>query len=119
MAASFNGDLQAGTTYYYRVIATSQDGVSYGAEQSFATSSFPAPAGLPVAPALIPFVSIAEINAKEAKEAKASARGTLPAAPLTRAQKLAKALKLCKRKPKSKRAGCQKQARKKYGKKKH
>jgi hypothetical protein len=36
---------------------------------------------------------------------------------LTRAQKLAKALKACKTKPKSKRAACEKQARKAYGKK--
>ncbi len=35
--------------------------------------------------------------------------------PLTRAQELAKALKACKTKPKKKRAGCESQARKKYG----
>jgi hypothetical protein len=34
---------------------------------------------------------------------------------LTRAQKLAKALKACKKKPKAKRAACEKQARKSYG----
>jgi hypothetical protein len=34
--------------------------------------------------------------------------------PLTRAQKLAKALKACKKKPKKKRASCQAQARKRY-----
>jgi hypothetical protein len=34
---------------------------------------------------------------------------------LTNAQKLAKALRACKRKPKTHRASCQKQARKKYG----
>jgi hypothetical protein len=34
---------------------------------------------------------------------------------LTKAQKLAKALKACKKKPKKKRASCQKQERKKYG----
>lgn|GEM_PF-1937264 len=34
---------------------------------------------------------------------------------LTRAQKLAKALKACKKKPKGKRAACRKQARKRYG----
>jgi hypothetical protein len=36
---------------------------------------------------------------------------------LTRAQKLAKALKACKKKPRKKRAACESQARKKYGKK--
>jgi hypothetical protein len=37
------------------------------------------------------------------------------AKPLTRAQKLAAALKACKRKPKKQRAGCQAKARKRYG----
>jgi hypothetical protein len=37
------------------------------------------------------------------------------AKPLTRAQKLSAALKVCKRKPKKQRAGCQKQARKRFG----
>lgn len=37
--------------------------------------------------------------------------------PLTKAQKLTKALKVCKQKPRSKRAACDKQARAKYGKK--
>lgn len=35
--------------------------------------------------------------------------------PLTRAQKLAAALKTCKKKPKKQRAGCEKQARQRYG----
>jgi hypothetical protein len=38
-----------------------------------------------------------------------------PGKPLTRAQKLAKALKACRSKSKKKRAGCEAQARKKYG----
>jgi hypothetical protein len=41
--------------------------------------------------------------------------GCAKAKPLTRAQKLAKALKACKKKAKGKRAGCRKQARKRYG----
>jgi hypothetical protein len=40
---------------------------------------------------------------------------TSPPKPLTRAQKLAKALRACARKPKSKRAGCRKRARRQYG----
>jgi hypothetical protein len=34
-------NLQPGTTYYYRLIATNADGTSYGAEQSFTTAAFP------------------------------------------------------------------------------
>jgi hypothetical protein len=41
--------------------------------------------------------------------------GCAKAKALTRAQKLVKAMKACKKKPKGKRAGCEKQARKKYG----
>lgn len=41
-----------------------------------------------------------------------------PSVRSTRAKKLAKALKACKRKPKSKRAACRKRARKKFGPKK-
>jgi hypothetical protein len=45
------------------------------------------------------------------KEEKAS--GTITKT-LTKAEKLAKALKVCAKKPKNKRAACRKQARKKY-----
>lgn len=38
-----------------------------------------------------------------------------PPKPLTRVQRLTKALKVCERKPKNKRGACQKQARKRYG----
>ena len=41
--------------------------------------------------------------------------GKVPPKPLTRAQKLAKALKACQKKPKKRRAGCQRQARRAYG----
>jgi hypothetical protein len=42
--------------------------------------------------------------------------GTTKPKPLTNAQKLARALKLCAKKPKEQRANCRRQARKKYGK---
>jgi NHL repeat len=45
----------------------------------------------------------------------ATVSGTVVKKTLTRAQKLAAALKACQRKPKKQRAGCQKQARKRYG----
>ena len=43
-SASLAGSLQPGTTYYYRVLATSVDGAGYGAVQSFTTGSL---TGLP------------------------------------------------------------------------
>jgi len=100
--------LQPGTTYRYRVTATNQDGTSYGADQAFTTAGFagqlPSSSTTPLLPTpLIAFPA-------QAAEGAAS-----PAKPLTRAQKLAKALKACGRKPKGQRASCAKHARRRYG----
>jgi phosphodiesterase/alkaline phosphatase D-like protein len=114
LSVTFNGDLQPGTTYYYRAIASNADGTSTGTEQSFTTASFPATSTLAAAPALIPYSTVAEPTAKEAKEDNPSITK-----PLTKAQKLTKALKTCKKdKSKSKRAICERRARKKYAPKK-
>jgi phosphodiesterase/alkaline phosphatase D-like protein len=107
---ALNG-LQPGTVYYYRVVASNRDGTSEdAADQSFTTSTFPAPLAVPTTPALVPFSSIAELNLREAKEASKPISG-----PLTRAQKLAKALAACKRRPMKQRAGCRRLARRRYG----
>jgi hypothetical protein len=110
IAAVFAGDLQPGATYYYRALASNQDGTTYGTEQSFMTGSFPAALAPSAAPALLPYISIAELDAREVQEGKKT-----PPKPLTKAQKLAKALKACTKKPKKQRAGCKRQARMKYG----
>jgi len=97
--------LLAGTTYYYRTVATNADGTSYGAIESFSTPSFP---GLPAIASfpLLPQQSAAVLVTKVT---------TTTPKPLTKAQKLAKALKACAKKPRRKRAACRKQARKHYG----
>jgi hypothetical protein len=101
--------LQPGTAYHWRLAATNQDGTAYGADQSFTTAGFASALVQPSAVALLPFTSIAELDAKEAEENK-------PAKPLTNAQKLSKALEACKKdKKKRKRATCEKQAHHKYG----
>jgi hypothetical protein len=64
-------------------------------------------------PALIPYQSIAELNAKEAKEDK-KLPGPVVTRTLTNAEKLKKALKACKKKKGAKRAKCEASARKKY-----
>ena len=104
--------LAPGTTYHYRLVASSQAGTSYGPDETFTTSgaartsafgSFAVPSVplLAVAPTVFP---------TEEQAGKAGSK------PPTRAQKLAKALKTCKKKPKgSKRTSCERQARKKYG----
>jgi hypothetical protein len=104
---SFGNYLQSGN----RTVAINSDGTSYGAEKSFTTGSFP---GLPaVTPVQIiawpPFVAAA--FAAAAPHETTSTGGPKP---LTKAQKLAKALKTCKKKAKSKRAACEATARKQY-----
>ncbi len=87
--------LQPGVTYHYRIQASNTDGTSYGADQTFTTPAYPA---LTFPPAITP----------------PSRRGGPRA--LTRAQKLAKALKACKRERNArKRATCIKRARRRYG----
>lgn len=70
----------------------------------------PAPAPAPAA------APTASFNGEGNLIPKASSPAAKPKAkPLTRAQKLAAALKVCRRKPKNKRAACERQARRKYG----
>jgi hypothetical protein len=103
ISISFGNYLPPATTFYYRARASNADGVSYGAVKSFTTASFPAPPTLSSPPLLV------------LPQAPPPIKTQLPApkkkAPST-AQKLAKALKACAKKPKSKRAACRKQARK-------
>jgi hypothetical protein len=101
------GELQPGTTYYYRVTATNADGTKEGEPASFTTPGFPTLISPPASPAPFPFTKVAF-----PKEEKPSGTSTKA---LTNKQKLAKALKACGKKPKSKRAGCERLARRKYG----
>lgn len=101
-------NLAPGTTYHYRVTASNADGTtSYGIDRSFTTPGFPAQLALPATAPLIAAPAIAFPTE--------TVSGTPPVPKaLTRAQKLAKALKACKAKPKKQRAGCKKQAEKQY-----
>ena len=106
--AASESSLLPGTTYFYRAVASSMDGISYGTEQSFTTSSFPATLSVSVTPPTIPYSTITQLNAKEARE-------TPHPKILTRAQKLAAALQKCHRKPKHQRASCERTAHHSYG----
>jgi hypothetical protein len=93
--------LLPGTTYHYRVTATNVDGTSYGQDRAFTTTA--AANALTTPP--VPLLAIPSNN---------PAARVITQTP-TRAQKLAKALKACKKyKPKRRRARCEAQARKKY-----
>jgi hypothetical protein len=97
--------LSPGTLYYYTLTATNANGETKS-EGTFTTSAGTAPANPLAQPSTPPLLAIPAIVFPSEPKAK----------PLTNAQKLAKALKACKKKPRKKRASCQQQARKKYGK---
>ena len=101
--------LQPATTYAYRILAASGYGTATGETMTFTTAGLPAVVFAPNVLAQLAIPNIAFPKAITTTTTKA----------LTNAQKLAKALKACKKKPKgAKRAACQKQARKKYPKSK-
>ncbi len=106
--------LQPGTTYAYRVVVKSGYGTAVGEPVLFTTTGLPAVLVVPAVLAQLPVPNIAfpnptvPIPPKTAVKAKA----------LTSAQKLTRALKACKQRPRSKRAACEKQAREQYAKSK-
>lgn len=104
------GELVPGTTYYYRVTATNADGTAQGTDRTFTTPAYNNPI---VQPFTLPLIASPAI----AFPAETTNTATTPKG-LTNAQKLAKALKACRKKPKGKRASCEKQVRKKFKKKK-
>jgi hypothetical protein len=135
--ASIGATLQPGTTYHYRVLASSGGApMVTGPDQTFGTpsQSLSQPTGgstgtlpgaiepLPVNEQIErefeehpPWDRVPSSPSGEAPTAVVAKGGVLPKAKaLTTAQKLAEALKACKRKPKRKQANCRKQAEKKY-----
>jgi hypothetical protein len=97
--------LQPGATYHYRIVATSADGTTYGADRSFTTGTF---ANVFVAPpAPLPFLAVPPIKFP------APSNGVAPKSS-TNVHTLKKALEACKHKPKSKRAACERNARKRF-----
>jgi hypothetical protein len=108
--------LAPGTTYHYRLVATSSGGTTYGWDQTLTTSAPVPPASTSPAAAsnggqsapIVPFPNLSGFTPMP--QPKAS---TIPKA-LTNAQKLTKALKACRKQPKRKRAACVKRARRQY-----
>ena len=99
-------NLAPGATYHYRLIAINSDGRTYGADQTFTTPAYSAPIVLPSALPLIGAPSIAFPT----ETGSVPVVGKTP----TNAQKLASALKTCKKKARRSRASCEKRARKRY-----
>jgi hypothetical protein len=103
--------LVPGLTYHYRLCAQNHDGMTCGADQTFTTPGVPSPLASPASPPLLATTAITKESSNGVK-----ALGTPTNKPLTNAQKLSKALKACAKKPQNRRASCEQQARKKYGK---
>ncbi len=100
--------LSPGTLYYYRFVAENANG-SRQLEGTFATASgqnVSEPLIQPIAPALLATPLIAFPVEQSLKKPASQ--------PLTNAQKLAKALKMCRHRAKHKRAKCERQARQRY-----
>jgi hypothetical protein len=106
--------LQAGDTYHFRLVASNSDGTSSEEDQTFTTVAG-APGFVPVfavTPSLppLPFTALAFPT-----ETGTTTTTTTPRT-LTMAQKLSKALKACRKDTKkSRRAVCERHARKRYG----
>ena len=103
-------NLQPGTTYHYRLAASNEDGTSYGADATFTTPGYPVSV-VHEAPVLTANLGFINPEAPVVSKSK-----TVGGRALNHAGKLAKALKACsKDRVKTKRAGCEKQAKAKYG----
>jgi hypothetical protein len=92
-------DLQPGATYHYRLVASTAYATVAGPDEIFTTAGVSSPFTQPLAPPLLATPAIAFPNAVQ---------------PLTNAQKLANALKACRKKPMRQRSSCERNARKKY-----
>jgi hypothetical protein len=96
--------LQPGTTYVYKIAIKSGYGTAEGAPVTFTTAGLPAALALPGTLAQLAVPQVSFPNATTSVTAKK----------LTKAQQLAQALKMCAKKPRKQRAGCERAARKKY-----
>jgi hypothetical protein len=101
-------NLAPGSTYHYRIVSINSDGKTYGADQTFTTPAYSAPIVLPFALPLLQTPAIVFPTAT------GTIVGGVTHKSLTNAQKLANALKACRKKAKRRQAVCEKRARKRY-----
>ena len=110
LTADLEGDLQPGSTYYYRTVATNVDGTSLGEERSFTTATFPGQAPARAAPLIAwPGFVLGELAAGPPHQTPVTGPK-----PLTNRQKLARALKACAKKHGKRRAACRRAAKRRY-----
>jgi len=117
-------ELTAGTVYHFRIVAKNQTETVTGADETFTTASpppnTPSPISSPISGNPIAVTSTTpQAPSQGPTTGPPVAPPTAPSSekatkPLTQAQKLAIALKQCKKQPKKKRAQCETKARKLY-----
>jgi DNA-binding beta-propeller fold protein YncE len=102
-------NLEPGTTYHYRLMASNLYATSVGGDQSFTTPGIPSPLSQPATAPLIATPSVAFPSEPHRTV-------STPKKTLTRAQELAKAIKACKKDVSHRRRrACEEQARRRYG----
>ena len=106
--------LEPGVQYTYCLVATNPQGATFGQAISFTTQAEAGKA--PETPSTTPSLVIVATLPATTLAGNLSLPSTNTTTPkvLTNAQKLANALKLCKRKPRKRQASCEKQARTQY-----
>jgi hypothetical protein len=123
------GGLEPGTTYYFQVVAENEAGKSSPSEGkgTFATAPVSTPGGPigeestptpPTTPIVAAVTPVAIPTAPLTTPPTTTTATTGPATKtqgLTRAHKLARAVKACAKRPRKRRASCRKLARRKYG----
>jgi hypothetical protein len=98
--------LSSNTSYHYRLCATNQDGTRCGADGTFVTPAYPS-----LVPAeAVPYPLLTSVRPQGQPLPAGSSQRTP-----TRAEKLAKALRACRAKPRSRRVRCERKARRSFG----
>jgi hypothetical protein len=100
-----------GTTYHYRLVASSFDGTSYGQDATFTTPAVPSPVRQPAGTPLLASPSVVFPSIAGAITGPVGG-APKPRKALTGAQKLAATLRACRKESGKRRAGCEARARK-------
>lgn len=107
--------LSPGTVYYFRIIATNVNGAAEPApEGAFATTAAPGAASPLAQPSTPPQLATPATAFPSEPSTGGAVLGTT-STKLGNVQKLARALKVCRKKPRAQRSACERQARRRYG----